>query len=1253
MICLIRDTELEKILYLTNGFHQINFYNRILQIDVNYPRRFRINEIFVQLFNEEIGYSCYKKYKLPNEITIGSGKYSTIQIVDNNIEEEHIVLVNNKLMQNKFNPMFVNGKYSNEYNYYDILTLCNCRIVITNDFIMINQCKNIHVNLLEYKHSQIKIDPVCIKKTITKKKRTMLQKPTLVIKLRSFESIHTTEKQPIFFILFPVLMMSFASLCIGLIMAYQGYMQGRELIEVLPSLLLPVVMILGGVLVQPLQRRYENKKILKKNEEYHQNINNYFENLQLQVNDYEMKLLDYEKQSFLTSNEIVQDALNDCNYFQNKTKSADSFLMIPLGFGDSNCDIIFENIPHEQDKLYFSSYEIFIKKNELFNNHTIYCNLLNSRNIVVNSKELIVWIIFYLITQIDSKEIELYIVADCMDLEVIFCFLFFEHFTNHIFNTVKEYTVSNKQNNKTKVVINLSNEDNLDDGNVWISLYHNNLIPVYSDVIIQLFDNRGIIQTKNQKQFFSFNENHEDILLKTKEILASLNYKKEINVYNNEIIKSNELQEIDFNEYWKLHDTTDSLIVNIGIDKKGNKYSLDLHENMHGPHMIIAATTGAGKSECIITYLTALAMNYSYQYVQFVIVDFKGGGLANAFQYNGNKCPHLRGVISNLDELEIERFFNSLRIESKRRQMLFKNLSDRKNCSSMDINKYQKLSKNDNNIEKIAHLFVVVDEFAELKNSYDEYSKELISLARIGRSLGIHLILSTQKPSSVVDPQVWSNCRTRICLRVQEKQDSTEMIGCDAAFYLEKPGQFFQYTDSVLSEGLFYYLNKSFDMNQCYVKDFSNHVYKSKINKNGDTISLSIMKKIINTNREDVKPLWQLPLDKVDKKLALEIHYSIGMIDDITLNEQYPCILDFSNLLIVCRSQSEIHKFINTLLYSYNMINESIEVFIIDFDKEFTFCAKDSQYIHTITSDELLENLYKILEMKSIEKNIIIIIPNSSIFIDKLQKLQYDFTRLLSKGLSKGITYWLFSYTTNAVPYSLWGYFRYRIASSTISIQELSVLFEERIKSNVNKDNFYYIKKDRLLLFRKYTVNNEDLLQMPVKQNTKIYLDEMETPLISDDIYKIAKSYENYQWINIEKFPYIVIISRNHYMLNDFCRKMFSNIPIIQSIEDLVHFEYGIIYCNQIDIININEIRNLFKKNTKPIIFCIDVKEWSSNWIKCIFEDRYCLWIGNGFNDQYIIPNNAHIDCKQDEGFYYHKGKGEKVKLVDELRDNN
>ena len=237
--------------------------------------------------------------------------------------------------------------------------------------------------------------------------------------------------------------------------------------------------------------------------------------------------------------------------------------------------------------------------------------------------------------------------------------------------------------------------------------------------------------------------------------------------------------ELNVLERWKSNDAHKSLAVPIGIRITGDMMMLNLHEKAHGPHGLISGTTGSGKSEIIQTIILSLAVNFHPYEVGFLLIDYKGGGMSNLF----SKLPHLLGTITNLDAGEAKRSLVSIKSELARRQELFAK------CGVNHINGYSELFKLGHVSEALPHLFIISDEFAELKKEQPEFMNELVSIARLGRSLGIHLILATQKPSGVVTDQIWSNSKFKIALKVQDENDSKEIIKTRDAAYIVEPGR--------------------------------------------------------------------------------------------------------------------------------------------------------------------------------------------------------------------------------------------------------------------------------------------------------------------------------------------------------------------------------------------------------------------------------------------------------------------------------
>ncbi|KEQ45668.1 type VII secretion protein EssC [Streptococcus mitis] len=238
-------------------------------------------------------------------------------------------------------------------------------------------------------------------------------------------------------------------------------------------------------------------------------------------------------------------------------------------------------------------------------------------------------------------------------------------------------------------------------------------------------------------------------------------------------------EDLQVSSRWKKNAPYKSLAVPIGLRGQDDLVQLNLHEKAHGPHGLIAGTTGSGKSETIQSYILSLAVNFHPHDVAFLLIDYKGGGMANLFK----NLPHLLGTITNLDGVQSMRALASINAEIHRRERLFGEFEVN------HINQYQKKFKNGEATEPLPHLFIISDEFAELKVNQPDFIKKLVSIARVGRSLGVHLILATQKPSGVVDDQIWSNSRFKIALKVADRSDSNEMLHTPDAAEITQTGR--------------------------------------------------------------------------------------------------------------------------------------------------------------------------------------------------------------------------------------------------------------------------------------------------------------------------------------------------------------------------------------------------------------------------------------------------------------------------------
>ena len=201
--------------------------------------------------------------------------------------------------------------------------------------------------------------------------------------------------------------------------------------------------------------------------------------------------------------------------------------------------------------------------------------------------------------------------------------------------------------------------------------------------------------------------------------------------------------------------------VPLGLTADGTPFSLDIAAD--GPHMLVAGTTGAGKSEFLQTLVASLALGNAPEAMVFVLIDYKGGA---AFA-SASRLPHVTGFLTNLDEHLGRRALVALRAESRYRQRL---LAD---AGCPDIGSYHAAGEPRGPLPR---LVLVVDEFAVLAERMPDFLGELTDVTRQGRSMGIHLVLATQRPAGVVTEDIRSNMALRVCLRVEDPQDSTAVI---------------------------------------------------------------------------------------------------------------------------------------------------------------------------------------------------------------------------------------------------------------------------------------------------------------------------------------------------------------------------------------------------------------------------------------------------------------------------------------------
>ncbi|MEJ7583384.1 MAG: FtsK/SpoIIIE domain-containing protein [Acidimicrobiales bacterium] len=211
---------------------------------------------------------------------------------------------------------------------------------------------------------------------------------------------------------------------------------------------------------------------------------------------------------------------------------------------------------------------------------------------------------------------------------------------------------------------------------------------------------------------------------------------------------------------WRKAGEDPDLLAPIGVTEDG-VLALDLVRD--GPHALVAGTTGAGKSELLRSLVAGLAASSPPDHLAFVLVDFKGG---SAFDQCA-RLPHTVGLVTDLDAHLAERALRCLEAELRHRERLLRT------HGVSDLLEYRRRPRPS---EPLPRLMVVVDEFATLKAELPDFVESLVGIAQRGRSLGVHLVLATQRPTGAVNDNIRANTNLRIALRVQDVADSKDII---------------------------------------------------------------------------------------------------------------------------------------------------------------------------------------------------------------------------------------------------------------------------------------------------------------------------------------------------------------------------------------------------------------------------------------------------------------------------------------------
>ena len=668
-----------------------------------------------------------------------------------------------------------------------------------------------------------------------------------------------------------------------------------------------------------------------------------------------------------------------------------------------------------------------------------------------------------------------------------------------------------------------------------------------------------------------------------------------------EMYDAGRIEQLNILQRWMTNDSTKSLQAPIGIDTNGMPIVLDIHEKAHGPHGLIAGSTGSGKSEFIITYILSLAVNYHPNDVAMILIDYKGGGLAGAFQKGNVKLPHIVGTITNIDKVGLQRSLVSIQSELRRRQVKFNQAREKTDEGTIDIYKYQKLFHDGVVNEPIPHLLIICDEFAELKQQQPDFMDELISVARIGRSLGVHLILATQKPAGVVNDQIRSNSKFGICLKVQDRQDSMDVIKRPEAAELKRAGQFYIQVgnNEYFALGQSAWAGASYEPSDIIKKNVDNSMKfvsnigsvikkiddtkKAPVKKDGEQLT-NIVKYIYELGKNEnihLKPLWleNIPeiimLEKTKEKYKIEKKENevipvIGEYDDPYNQRQGPVELDLKkqgNIIVYGNAESGKETLISTMVYdiitTYTV--REAQMYLLDFGSEALKIFKDSAHVGDVVFINEKEKIGRFFDMIQREikerKNILsnyngnynlyvktaqkkmpmmlVILNNYEAFSENYEN-DYDdiFLSITRECVKCGIVFTLTANTFNDL--------RYRLSQN----------FRRKIALQINNEDDYFNIFDKVGKKRPSHIFGRGLISL---ENDEVY--EFQTAKIcegADYNEKVKKKIEEVNDINKVHTPTIPVMP-DKISLDDIKEYVgdTNNIPIGINQKDLRIFGYN------------------------------------------------------------------------------------------------
>lgn len=820
--------------------------------------------LLTEPFTEDRG--VYRKYVVNKDVTMSIGRESDNDIVVSNpyVSAHHgtlsysggtwVLCDNNSTNGTYVNRQRITGQVN--LNVGDTVFILGFKFVVGSNFIaMNNPDKNVrlHTDFLSEFSKKEYVDDETIDleepSYYYRSPRFVREITPLELQVDSPTRREDRENAPLLLTLGPSLIMGVASFSVGIFSIVNATKSGGSMLNVIPTMITSISMLLGMILFPVIMRRREKKQSVAREVERREKYLKYLNNLRQEI----QTNIKVQEELLNENNPAVTKLTAQSDFWERrlwgKTAFGDDFLYLRLGAGNvpMYADIKFpeDRFSIDDDTLRDSLFA-FQREERLLMNVPVGVSLLQSRVLgIVGDREGVHNLLNNILMQIlllhSYDEVKLVCMYEKSDEK----YLSFVRYAQHIWDNegkrrflaltednLRELSIemnkiiterretaavetrgevlphyiiisaSKALSNKCAFLTDVLQSADLKGFSVICAYDEMKSLPKECGAVAWVNGNQGLVYDSASGSGGNVNFAQDIIPVSYAQQMIRNMADRQLDLNQGryalpemltfmDMFGVGKYEHLNIPKRWKDNNPVKTLQTPVGVDTNGETFYLDLHEKFHGPHGLVAGMTGSGKSEFIITYILSMAVNYHPDEVAFVLIDYKGGGLTGAFENEHYRLPHLAGTITNLDGGAIMRSILSIKSELRRRQTIFNHARDIANEGTMDIYKYQKMYRDGQVDEPLPHLFIISDEFAELKSQQPEFMEQLISTARIGRSLGVHLILATQKPSGVVNEQIWANSKFKVCLKVQDRADSNDMLKRPDAAEIAETGRFY------------------------------------------------------------------------------------------------------------------------------------------------------------------------------------------------------------------------------------------------------------------------------------------------------------------------------------------------------------------------------------------------------------------------------------------------------------------------------